>query len=272
MTQPGKKMEDLMKVLECPVCYDPITEPPIFQCDNLLSHSFCSICHETLQRNGKACPVCQAQLTGRRCLIFENMVETQDLPKKIKCKHDGCDYNRLDEDTVKEHEEDCHHRNVPCCYCDDKIGLNGIAGHVINTHRELVNFVGLSIPEKNMWIDPYNWEKKQIAYKVGRDAQNPAFLFNYNAENDAAPIFWIACVAPKKSGAKRYKYTFQVKNSGIDDTGFIFEGTRPCVPCDLSHEEVRKMGCYLVLDEETIADVTMDHWKIPITVTISKVY
>ena len=79
-------------------------------------------------------------------------------------------------------------------------------------------------------------------------------------------------MAPKKSDAKKYKYTIQLQNPGAGDTGFILEGPRRCVPCDLSHDKVREMSCYLVLDEETIADACVGlAKKIKVTVTISKV-
>ena len=195
----------------------------------------------------------------------------------VKCKYKGCDFKRSDEDAVKEHEKECEFRYVPCALCDAKIGLHSIADHVANTHHEgeKASFAGFSIPKKNLCIRPYAWGKKQITYKVLGDDHNPTFIFNFNAENEARPIVWISCIASKMSDAKRYEYSFKVKSpekAAGRNTVYLFQGTRRCVPCDLSHNEVRKKGCYLVLDEETIEDAMKgEEGKIDVTMTIDKV-
>ena len=134
MTQPDKKIEELKKTLECPVCLDVITEAPIFLCENILGHSLCSSCHQNLRSKDGSCPVCRAKLSGKRSLLLENLVETVDLPKKINCRHGGCNFKRSDEDVVKMHEEECENRDVPCGLCDAKISLKGMGEHATKTH------------------------------------------------------------------------------------------------------------------------------------------
>ena len=271
-------MDFLMKALECPVCLDVITDPPIYQCENTQSHSFCSTCHGSLRRDEKPCPVCRAQLAGRRSTVLENIVE--GFPEKIKCKFDGCDFKKMCGDCFDAHEEECENRYVPCLYCDAKVGLKSIAQHVTNNHpgesgTGEVAFAGFSIPRQDLAVSSHQMKKMQWVYIVGQLPWSipydiPAFLFNLNSENNAPTIIWISCITPKKSLAKNYKYTFQLKNS---EGKFLLEGTRLCVPCDLSHDEVRELGCHLVLDKETIADAKAGGRddKLEVTITISEV-
>ena len=96
------------------------------------------------------------------------------------------------------------------------------------------------------------------------------FLCYY--KDDGPLLVWVSCLAPNTIESKRYKYTVQIRNQDVGETGILFQGTRRCVPCDLSHDEVREKGCYLVLDEETIEDAMKgEEGKIDVTMTIDKV-
>ena len=198
----------------------------------------------------------------------------QGFPDKIKCKFEACDFKKMSKETVKAHEEDCDSRYVPCTHCDVQITLRGIAEHVLQNHRkDQVTFQGFDYPRRGLVINPYTQEDKkmQIVYTVQGNDQNPSFLFNFNSEYNA---LWISCVAPRKSLAKRYKYTIQMKSGKDTSAGktvYHLEATRRCVPCDLSHEEVRKLGCCIGMDKETIADAIGRDNKLEITITISKV-
>jgi len=272
MSQPDKNMDFLMKALECPVCLDVISDPPIFQCDNTQCHSFCSLCHGSLLRDKKSCPVCQSQLGGRRNIVLENIA--QGFPDKIKCKFEACDFKKMSEETVRAHEEECDNRYVPCAHCDVKITLRCIEKHVIDNHQKQETFPGFGIPRHDLGFWPKEDYNMQIVYRV--EGEDPGFLFNLKSEDSGPTIVWISCISPRTSLAKSYKYTFQLRN-GKDASagnGYSLEGTRRCVPCDLSHDEVRKLGCCIGIDKETIADVIGNIEKdnrLHLTITISKV-
>ena len=116
-------------VLECPVCLDVMKEPPIYICENPQGHSLCSKCHDSLLEENKPCPVCRQPMGNRRSLGLEGMVT-----KLPKCRFDGCDFMRSDETAVKEHEDDCEKRYVPCAYCDGAVGMEILASHIIGKH------------------------------------------------------------------------------------------------------------------------------------------
>ena len=115
--------------LQCPVCLELIQDPPVYVCENPQGHSVCSKCHEFLMKEKKPCPVCRGRLANRRSIGLEAMVDR--LPNKVSCQFDGCVFKKSDGAAVKKHEEDCSHRYVPCAKCDAKVGLQGLAEHVI---------------------------------------------------------------------------------------------------------------------------------------------
>ena len=105
-------MKDL---LDCPVCFEVMGDPPIYICENTHGHSLCFKCHQSLAKEAKpSCPICREALAGRRSLVLENMAEK--LPK-ITCKFDGCNFKKSEEAAVKKHEESCENRLVPCDHC-----------------------------------------------------------------------------------------------------------------------------------------------------------
>ena len=103
------------KSLECPVCLATIKDPPIFQCEK--GHGLCQTCREPLKAENKPCSVCRGRLTDTRNLAVENMLE--QLPK-IKCKYEGCTFQRSNGELVKRHEdEECRERPVRCEFCQE---------------------------------------------------------------------------------------------------------------------------------------------------------
>ena len=65
-----KKLED---ILECPVCLEVPTSPPIFRCDN--GHILCKDC----RKNVTHCPNCRIVLGNKRCLTSEKIVRAFSL-------------------------------------------------------------------------------------------------------------------------------------------------------------------------------------------------
>jgi len=72
----------VLKLLECPVCYDTILRP-ILLCQN--GHSVCNSCKKDLQ----FCPICKAPFTPVRNLLAEEIVSRC----RIACKNkdSGCE-------------------------------------------------------------------------------------------------------------------------------------------------------------------------------------
>ena len=102
---------------------------------------------------------------------------------------------------------------------------------------------------------------------------------NMNKEENGPTIIWATCIISPKSAAESYKYNIQVMNKELVDKRVIFksgknalisEGTKLCVPCDLSHEQVRKDGEYFVLGKKTLAKAVREDGTFAVFLTIYK--
>lgn len=261
--------EAFREEFECPVCLESITDPPIFMCENSQGHSVCAKCHGDLRKRGRKCPVCREALGERRNLTMEKMVAR--LPK-VSCKftHRFCGFKNTSQANVKKHEVTCQHRDIPCAYCNAKIGTQGMLHHVQNVHMQGFATIaeGFSV-FIHTFIPTWFKTKKKYQYShrvyVPKDNGNRAlteFMINWcvkdEADGHATLMFWVSNVSLSVP-ATNYKYTLKVQkrvNSNEFRDDYVFEGTRYCVPCDLSHEDVKKKRCALTLDQELVKENT----------------
>ncbi|CAH0550686.1 unnamed protein product [Brassicogethes aeneus] len=95
--------EDMLKLLECPVCMS-VMRPPIYQCNR--GHSICIVCRGEVS----ACPTCQGEWTNVRNFFMENFTTNVKYPCKFK-KY-GCKENAVEGD-IKKHEEMCFWNTNP---------------------------------------------------------------------------------------------------------------------------------------------------------------
>jgi len=263
------KLEFEASTLECPVCLDVIMDPPIFICENSSGHSLCSNCHEGLIKNKKPCPVCRKPLKNRRNITLEHIVAC--FPGN-QCKFEGCHFKRSKEEVVKAHEEDCEKRYVPCALCDAKVVICSLVGHLTKKHHRVpLKFDGFS--RRQRLRISCTMPRTQSVINVLGNEQNPTFLFNVNNEKSPT-IFWVSCITSPKNLAESYTYTIQVlaanQNNQEGKPVFVCEGTRLCVPCDLSHDEVRESAEYFVLGQKTQAKALGEDGRFESLLTISK--
>jgi len=237
-------------------------DPPIYLCENPQGHSVCSTCHETLKKNRKSCPECRQEMKSRRNVTLERMLES--MPNKTKCKFNGCNFKRSDAEAVKKHEDECDNRYVPCANCDAEISLRGLAQHVMDEHCDEefeMDIFGYTLPI----VQPSSEsDKVQAVMSVA----GHKFLFNWCSLDDDLTLFWVAYIG-RKNLSSNYRYTLQVesKEEAKDD---VFEGTRYCIPCDLSHTDIKKKKWALLLDKDLIVEATREDGNLHYTLTINK--
>ncbi|XP_063217413.1 E3 ubiquitin-protein ligase Siah1-like [Bacillus rossius redtenbacheri] len=94
--------DGLVRLLECPVCADPMTDK-IYMCRN--GHNVCAACRPRL---GASCPTCRGELMETRCLLAETIARKLLYP----CDH-GCGL-RLSLRERRRHEERCPLRLREC--------------------------------------------------------------------------------------------------------------------------------------------------------------
>ena len=119
----------LAESLECPVCLDPFKDPPIYLCEK--GHGLCQTCRDPLKAQDKPCPVCRGKLLDVRNLAVESMLAK--LPK-IKCKYEGCTFERWDGELVKTHEDECKEKPVKCEHCKKAVAMSKLYSHLETEH------------------------------------------------------------------------------------------------------------------------------------------
>jgi len=255
MTSPGKRENDeatpswLLDVLECPVCLEPIIETPIFVCANKEMHSTCLDCYKKLKNDNQPCPVCRKNLTDKRSMRLEKLVESMP---KFCCKYKGCGFKNVTSGPVTDHQEnECEWRLVPCGKCGKELSTFLLKGHILFFHCQNNVFMELS-KARNFHIDLSTVIKHQSVIEVENDDSN--FFSNWLLIDETCFIYWLAYQGPKKDAAK-YKYTLKIQSRRdvmAGKTNYLYKGTTHCVPCDVSHKEMKRDKEGLMISKKVI--------------------
>jgi len=257
-------LAELEDVLECPVCLKTFLDPPIHQCEN--GHCFCNSCHEPLQKEGKDCPVCRGRLTNARSLAFEKLLEK--LPK-IKCRYEDCQFKRADVDVVYQHEIGCLFRLVECGNCQDSIPMSKLYDHLSTDH----NLPSLDRLDQVFGTDVELKVGLDYSGQVGLIYNNLTFFVNFLSTQGSMQMFWISFCGGEKE-AEEYEYTIKIVSSAGKKAGrafYLFTGTRECVSCEVSHEDMKKKKEALLINktllEKAVKDPKKNRFNIKIMIT-----
>ena len=248
--------------LECPVCLKTIQDPPIFLCEQ--GHGLCNTCRKPLKDEGKPCPVCRGKLTDVRMLAVEKMLEK--LPQ-TKCKYNGCTFTRSNAQLVKGHEdEECRQRPVKCALCEMDIAWSKLSDHLKTNHGRkpfiydsFGSDMGMITAKRAYWTlgnPPQGSRLKNIGLITSSFEQNDLeFFANWQHYDIHHTMFWISFCGTKKE-AKEFEYTLKIVSSADKKAGrtkYLLTGTRDCISCSLSHEDVKRSGNALVLSKDMLA-------------------
>jgi len=96
-----KKIENLKKNVECPVCLDVPRKGPIFACPN--GHIICQKC------KGGLCPICRVEVGQNKSIVAVALIESI----LHDCQFNGCG-EEYPLDKIETHEKFCDHRIVTC--------------------------------------------------------------------------------------------------------------------------------------------------------------
>jgi len=248
------------KFLECPVCLETIKDPPIYLCEK--GHGLCQTCREPLKAQNKPCPECRGKLTDARNVVVENILE--QLPK-IKCRYDGCAYEKSDAQLVKKHEEDCRERPVTCEACQEPISLSKLFAHLDTEHNiQSFGYTHLG-QELKIWTSGHQCIGFMPLGIVNNDLE---FILNWAGYDKKITMFWISlCGAAKE--ANEYEFTIKLENKAREKV--LTTKTRMCLSCDLSHDDVKKKATALLLSQEEMKEASEDNEdKLYWTISIKK--
>jgi len=245
------------ETLECPVCLETIRDPPVFLCAN--GHELCHKCREPLKAEDKPCPVCQEELLDVRNRAVEKMLDK--LPK-TKCAHEGCTFAKADGQLVKNHEKDCNLRPVKCEGCKKPIALSQLYEHLVVNHQFFPSkLTGFGV--KNECVKQISLAKSPHGlfgpppYPLWKVDNDLMFIYNWSHFDSNLTMFWISFSGTQKE-AEKYEYTLKILSSA-DGTKYHFSGSRKCMSCEVSHEEMKKKGGALFLNKDLLETAGIDN-------------
>jgi len=84
-----------------------------------------------------------------------------------------------------------------------------------------------------------------------------------------AELFWVTYIG-QKDLSSNYMFTLEVERSKEETKTrkYVFEATRECIPCDLSHSDVKKKKCALMHKRGWQAPLPSDHSQIQVNFKI----
>ena len=231
-------LDCVAEFLECPVCLKTIKDPPIYLCEK--GHGLCSTCREPLKAEDKPCPVCRGKLIDARNVALEKMLEK--LPK-IKCKYEGCTFERSDVELVRIHEdEDCKEKPVKCELCPESIVLSKLFSHLEINHGKTPCRDTKLGSGWNVWTPREALDDIYVSPLI--KINDLEFIINRKCYDANVTMFWVSlCGTPKQAKQYEYTYTIRVLSSADFKAGrekYILVGIGDCISCTVSHEDVKK--------------------------------
>lgn len=213
--------QDLLSLLECPVCLDHIT-PPVKQC--IKGHLVCSDCFPRLHH----CPTCRSAMCDERNLAIEQISRLLQYP----CRYHpmGCK-EAFPLSKKSAHERDCPFLQLKCPFhgqCAFNGSLADVVPHLAQEHQVApvpvqpagtLFYRAKNFYRRNLWNLIFEWDgnlfrfivKHVHASQVGRP------------ENCNLLIGHIQYIGPE-SMATRYAYQISLFDTETRQTGVKFEG------------------------------------------------
>jgi E3 ubiquitin-protein ligase SIAH1 len=187
--------EDLLGVLECPVCMEYMV-PPISLCES--GHNICDRCKPQLP----VCPTCRKPfLANTRNIALESLADGVDYP----CRNEGC-FEIYPLHIIAQHEVVCPHRPYECpmaqgSHCVWKGPLSLMNKHVMEVHRRYVRLGAES-------TSVLNDVSKTPGYSLVIFAFEQVFL-QRSRLHDGKFYSAVQYIGPKENASK-YRYEFQL--------------------------------------------------------------
>jgi len=261
---------ELKKSMECPVCLVLPRKAPVYQCQR--GHCVCSACKEKLTN----CPICQIPLGNIRNLIYEEILTK--MTHNCKFADQGCSFVETTA-PLELHEKECQYGQVNCpsLRCKVKVSLANLLEHIEQAGHETEPFVmdAIKIPcsgvrvrvISSLAVFEADFTRKFASWIPGRiDLHGKHFFLERWRTEDGQWHSFVYMMGTKEECAK-FLYTVRFFPEGNKKQGAIFCG--PCVPLDLTKEEVVELGNCLTFSDATAKRFWADD-EIPYEVTIEE--
>merc|ERR1712029_692411 len=149
-------------------------------------------------------------------------------------------------------------RLIECEICGQQIQLNNLPDHLTNVYGWApLKGTNLSQPQKII-IPEKKMAKFQHTYEVPFQNKNLTFFKNWVQVDETSYMFWMSYGGPKND-AQKYEYTIMIKYSKdrtLEMAKSLLKATTCCVPCDVSHEEMKKRKEAIMISKELVERAT----------------
>ncbi len=199
--------EQVLSLLECPVCLDHIT-PPVRQC--VKGHLVCSDCFPRLHH----CPSCRGDMCGERNLAMEQVAGLLQFP----CRYHPMGCREAFPLTKKEsHERDCPFLQLKCPFhgqCAFNGSLADVVPHLSSEHSVTpvpvqpdgrLFYRAKNFYRRNLWALIYSWDSNLFRLMVKHVHSSQVG----RPENCNLLVAHIQYIGPDSMAAK---YSYSVSN------------------------------------------------------------
>ena len=220
-------IENVQKILECPVCFS--TPDQAHFCSN--GHLLCDSCHKKIL--GNKCPTCRSEdWIGQNALMPLMTQILSFLPKQ--CPFQECK-TQFESKDREEHLKDCQHRLVYCSDCKLKLPFNTFLNHLKEVHGAyirkntdgvfykslLVKEQDFSDKEKVTWTSTMTEFDEQTFIAVGYKEQDHFYfqMFVHGNIKQAENYLWQIKVINKDDPRYNMSFTGDIISVDVSDEG-----------------------------------------------------
>merc|ERR1719189_3462783 len=207
--------EEVLTLLECPVCLDHIT-PPMKQC--VKGHLVCNECFPRLPH----CPTCRSPMNQERNLAIEQIARLLKYP----CRYYpmGCREAFILSKKAA-HEQDCPYLQLKCPFHGP---LKDVVPHLASEHavtpvpvqpNGTLFYRAKHFYRRNIWTLIYQWDGNLFRFIV-KHVHSAAIGRNEDCNMLIAHVQYIGA----ESMASRYAYQISLFDTESRNTGHKFEG------------------------------------------------
>jgi len=245
---PENVLTEIVETLECPVCLNTISKPPVYSCNN--DHIFCGECHGQLRREGKDCPVCRQPLPAKRAFFAEKIIA---MVVTHKCQNEGCEFQAALPGQLETHQDSCRLRLVKCYICSASVTVQGLRDHVFPHPTcgisQQWNLGNTSIRTTYSLRSP----GQPMACTHVWDTQSGANFFFFRYLFDGRHLYWVSHCQGKRE-TERFEYTISILcgKRGYPRTFKLVQFTGLCPPIDTPLATIEKDQTCLTLTEDFI--------------------
>ena len=233
-TKKPKYLEEIQKLLECPVCFqNPKCPDKVHFCSN--GHMICDECQAKVQR----CPVCRSENLNGQSPILKQVLSK--LPRVCPFSDQGCDVE-TDGNKMANHVKICQFRLIDCLtdICDlqvKKVPFYSFIDHHLEEHKLLES------PSEGKFIHTIHIFKSTKVFEVDWYWVPTICKFDghtfFMKTNLTKGIFWIQFLLHgTEADAEKYMWRIQLKNC-VKNKNYNFDFSGDIISTNLSSENRR---------------------------------